>query len=1255
MAEQFLGFGQLTRPDIGLLASQNLAEIYKTDQPDALRNIGLRPEILDIIYEVSETITREDLRAVSDLSTLLITTLHLQKETFQRINEQLFDDEVYASTLNRIGVDRSNETISGNATRVEHTIIYNGAIQCSGAAYRERGLGATLFEGKNIDTFFSTSRSSLLNAVKYSDTEDNTGFFKEAIFPGSIRVRRRSHVNAIDVNPLTFIPAPAVVEQPSKLLKINIKNGSGTTSAVKFLATKNSPLKLPCRLSKGKITLTFHEPGQFFYGVQIQPQNGKEGETPGFLSVDPQPQQPINNSGQFGDSHVVNIDITGTGYENNFDLYMYLYLNPEIVKGITFEGLEITDFFDGKDIGLIGFTELESLKFESGSRSARIKTLPIGLKILDDKLKTLDISRTADVWRENSQMGYFDYRLTAQPANLLDLPFYTMTSYLTVPQKGIILNELGDGYNGGPNGKLAKYSNSAVGAGQPIPVSGDADYRTPGTDFRVFTAMRTLILGDRVKGNNVRLDDVYPNLRTLSWEGTRYVDCLSGSPPKIANPADGNGIDSYSIARNQIPSSFSIYDIGTSPTVSDANLGAGQLCHLSKYKIRSFNVRGDHYRRQTITGDIGGRRDGGAGTVLDASEWTTWFENTQTINISESNNNLRINLQPEGNFWQRLSSLGSYRKVGCSFKAAVGGINADGFSCPLISQLDLREWNEMTTDGVLPRLGLVSANECDPIRFYISNIKNLTPFVENGFNYIFAANFASGSGATNGFRLEKLLANDLKSNGYGKLRIRRGMFDECRNLKEINFHSCPFNGTFPNIPNKELPNEVGNDKSISLNFHDSDFHDLRPLSISGGGVTARDLSVLTFHDQNTEGKGCIIPSFEGRSQAKISSVIGYNSLPTTYPSGWIGTAGQDIGAGKIVSAQHTGNSVSGLTPGSVSNTDDEIYYIDGTDLDRKVLVNDGVSLSSGGAEIARVISVEPTRIYLDSPVTGNTFFFKRNTVDISNWFQQGSFNNLTTFRMSNCRLSGQLKITKNLPIKTGSDGTSAFDLSNNNISDVATGSFSRIFQGGVRSISIDLSKNDFSPDQIRNMLEELLDIDKEEKYVSVKVFIKQCKKIKGIYEQHSAAEIFPTTTIALPDQEINLTRTETIKVYEIVIPIDEEGNELEPIKTQIGTKNIVVPGQEFTTNLGSSTPNGVGYYKTKTSGRTQERENSTGERFRRAKFFKIDLGVIYQAPSTSPEETSVVYGDYAGSGMSARLDTIREVVGDDFEQDDLVL
>ena len=89
----FLGFGQLTRPDIGLVADgvQNLAEIFKSDQDTALRNVRLNPEILDIIYGLSNTISKEDLRAVSGLSSLLLPTLHLEQSTFNSINNQLDD------------------------------------------------------------------------------------------------------------------------------------------------------------------------------------------------------------------------------------------------------------------------------------------------------------------------------------------------------------------------------------------------------------------------------------------------------------------------------------------------------------------------------------------------------------------------------------------------------------------------------------------------------------------------------------------------------------------------------------------------------------------------------------------------------------------------------------------------------------------------------------------------------------------------------------------------------------------------------------------------------------------------------------------------------------------------------------------------------------------------------------------------------------------------------------------------------------
>jgi len=1249
MAEQFLGFGQLTRPDIGLLADgiQNLAEIYKTDQPTALRNIQLRPEILDIIYEVSETISREDLRSVSDLSSLLLTTLHLQKETFQRINEQLFDDEIYASTLNRIGVDPDNRTLTGNSTRVENTVVFNGAIQCAGAQYRQNVVSdANIFNAEKADAFVSTSRSSLLNSVKYSDLEDNTGYFKYATYPGSIRVRRRSHVNTINVNPLTFIPAPAVVEQPSKRIAVNVTN-NGSTSKVKFLATENSPLKLPCRLSKGKIKLTFDGSlGQYFYGVQIQPQNAKEGETPGFLAIDPQAQAP-NEDNTFNNTHTVNIDINGTGYENNYDLYMYLYLNPGVVQSIEFEGIELQEFLDGKDIGLVGFNELRSLKFTGGDRSSRIKILPIWLKTLKSKLETLDIAGTGDVWFENSVMRWFDYRETNAVTNFSSLPLYTMAGYLTLPALGVTVNEEGSDYNGGSGSAFQKYFESGVPTGTAIDDAG-VEQRTGNTDFRVFTQLRTLNLGNRVKGKNARMDDIFPNLTSLNWNGSRYRSCLSGSPPKINNP--GEPIELYSVMRNGLSSSYSIYDIGTSPTVSANGTGTGSLCHISKYEIKSFKIRGDWYRRTYMTGNIGGIYGGTAGTVDDEAEWTTWYDNTSNIDITYTSSSLKINLQPSSTYWKRLSSLGSYRYVGCVFKPATGtpAINSEPFKCPLIKTLDLREWNETSPSGVLPRLGAASAEECNPVNFYVSNIKNLSVFTENGFNYLFPANFAT-VGSEDDFDLEYFLGTDLNNNG--SFRVRRNMFEKTLALKKLNIHGSKMTGTFFDIPNKKLADEPENEKSIELYFEGCDFHDLRNISIAGGTYVARDVTQMRGYNQNDQAGGCVLPTFEGRDNAKINNVTMYNSLPTYYPAGWSGTA---RAAGSVIADGHAGNSLTGCTATTVANTGDNIYYVEGhSDFHLKVLVNDNISQTANGPTVAKVISVSPTRIYTDAPVTSGTLHFSRSTIDISNWFKSGTFDSLRTFRMYNCRLSGELNIRKNLPIKVGDDGSSAFDVHDNNISSVTPGSFGRIFQGVNRKIYIDLSKNNFSVTQVRNMITEILDIDDGKIYRNAKVYIKQCKQDgNGNYTSYTQSELFPVVTNDLPNQTVNLTRTEIIKVYEIVVITDDEGNAT-TVKKQKGTKAVTVPGQSFS-DLGSTiTPNGAGYYKTRTSTRTADEEHPIGLRLRQRNYINIDLGFTYQTPPTSPVETGAVYGDYAGAGDAGRLATLREVLGNDFELTDL--
>ncbi len=1248
MANEFYGFGQLTRPDIGLLADnvQNLAEIYTSDQPDALRNISLTPEVLDIIHEVSETIGAEDLRATSDLSTLLLTTLHLQSETLDRIEENIFDDGIYASTLDRIGVDSSNTSLTGNQARAEHSIIFNGAIQCYGAKYRENKIDESqnLFTAKVVNSFLSTSRASLLGSEL-----DTSNHFASADFPGSIRVRKRSHVNTIKVNPLSFTPAPAVVEQPSKKIKCNIKNGS-TEIPAWLLATANSPLKIPCALNKGRIIFTFNTSSvQSFYGVQIQPQTSKPGSPPIFLAQDPQPQNQIS-PGNFGLTHTVNIDISATGYQDTYDLYMYLYVNPEAVTSITFQGIEIKDFFDKKDFGLIGFTNLENFSFlqnktsdlPSGGRSSSFTILPIWLKTLDTKLKTFDIANTGDVWETKSQMKWFDYRKNnVGSADFASLPYYTMSGYLSIPKRGVTVNILGDGFNGGEGEKFAKYIQSAVPSGANIPTSLGSKtsgwYRTPGTEFREFNAMKTLNLGDRVEGYNARLDDVFPQLTSLTWEGSRYRIPLTGTPPKISN--HGNPIDVYNISYNQFSSGVSIYDIGTAAantSVAENSTGPNSLCHISKYDIRSFNISGRHGRHCKISGCIGGRpgQETATNSPLREDLWATWYANTTAVNLGRCDN-LEFNFQPAGDYWKTLASLSTrYTKV--YFRAATG-IKALPFRMPFVRNLDL-DYAQVQS-GVLPSMSK-STSGSDFVNFRIEGIKNLTLFTEGGESYLFPEGFAEGGGSA-GYLLSRIEAHHTTSYAPAHgVRMRKGMFDECPELSAIVLSDSNFTGEFINIPPRPNTDEPEGEKEITVSIRNADFHSLANLSINGsGGHLARDLKSLIAYNQNKTQGGCLLPDFQGVANSKIKTVHLNSSLPTTYPSSW------EIGSyvsGDIIEDSHASTTLSGMSYAKVSNTDDEFYYLSGSsNLKRKVLVNDKIEI---GGKTATVISVYNDRVYVDKdlalPSSGNTITFVRSTKDISLWFQEG-FSELEYFRAANCRLSGTLNIRANLRLKNvGSNN--ALELSTNNIGGVTEGTWRKIFSGGNRALTVNLATNNLNVDTIRASIRTLYEIAGTTGWSRGKVILSNNKKVGKRYHSWSQNELFPVETKNLADQEVNLTRREEIKVYRIITTIDEDGNEISPpTKVQEGTKFVVVPGEKV----------GTEYFGKKTLSRTGTSENELGLKFRSMRLV-ISLGIPYNIPPSGSTVTGETLGDSYGTGDTGRLASAQVALGSSFALSD---
>ena len=944
-------------------------------------------------------------------------------------------------------------------------------------------------------------------------------------------------------------------------------------------------------MNVGTINIGFKDAtAPYFFGFQVQPLESRDGGIPGFLPLDPGQQLEGNTS------HTVTIDVSKAGYQNSYDLYVYLYLNPEKVTSLTFNGMSITEFMraGGKDIGLVGFNNLESLTLNGTS----MQILPIWLKTLGTKLKNLSIAGNNDSFIEGP-LKYFDYRDTSAVPSA-NFPFYTMVSYLTVPKKGAMINQDGNDWSdaSGNASYFAKYIKNLA--------------RTPGTHFRQFSAMESLNLGNRVLGVNPRCDDVFPNLRELNWSGSRYRAVISGTLPRINN----NGFDiSYNVP--QSGASGSIEAVGTSSTITDNTVNGAS--HISKYKIEAFNINGEWYRYSSISGNIGS-----AGTPANESEWNTWFQDTKSISIRYSN--VSINLQPTTS-WASLQGVSLYSSGGTTFKAAGTPLN-----CPNVPSIDLYA---TPTTGAIPVLG-TQANTNKLTYFRLGSGNSITSVTENGFSYVLHPNFAEQrADEASDHKLETFSMYSASVSG----RLRPNDFKYCHNLTYLYFRGVGVTGNFPIFPLKRRFAEADGEKRISVYAAGCRFYDLSSLDInSSNRYIARDLVSIYAPNNNTAGGGCKLPDFKGQGggdASKITDVTLSSSLPSFYPSGWSGNG--QAGGQYIFDASGSfdgASQVSGLTPNRQTNNagenEDKIYWLQSaaTNMRQKVLVNDGVRVAGGG-ELARVINVDTDRIYLDRDIPGSaatTFEFVRNTQDISNWFEKG-FTDLVRFRAPNCRLSGSIDIRSGFTkIQDGGSGERALDLSANALTGYIQG-FDRIFSGSNRKMTITLSYNNFSREVIRTMLRELLDSEKSGNFTNVRVDLNNTKLNTSTrsYSNYTQDDLFDNTIASIPSQTVSLTRTETVKIYQTITTVAEDGTETSE-EVVVGSKRVTIPGKLISGVPGVSD----GYYKTKTNGRQQVVEDSLGRDFNAAASrgrWIINLGFTYSPPDTTPSVTGSAFSN----------------------------
>ena len=1158
----FTSFGKFSRPDIGLISdsTQNLAEIFDSDKREALRNIQIRPEILDSLYKVSEDITREDLRSASGLSRLLLPSLNqLDEITNDRVPTTLYVNKEFYSPEFPLGG-------AGSPTlNTPNVILLNGSIQCSGAQYWANTIGTTLFTGQvRQRVALSSSRASLFNTE--SDPA-NVGYYLSARYPSSIRVRRRSHVNRIILPKSSFLTKAPEVEKPTHAITVNIDNGNtGTSTPVRLLATRNTPLAIYCRMAIGQIKFTFTDSDEaYFFGYQIQPAQQRPNSPPvEFLPVGDDTQSTPEPT------YTLDIDITTTGYQNLYDLYLYLYVNPERVAGIEFSGIDIREFPDRKDLGLIGFNNLSTFKVSGGSMTI----LPLWLKTLRTKLTTLDLSSSGDTWR-GGPMGYFDYRnSSASPS--FSIPLYTAISYLTIPLTGAIVNENGTDWSG------------SIGSGSTREVGKFEKYirnqpRTAGTDYRQFSSLTSLSLGDRFEGLNPRFDDVFPNLVDLSWarrgldNNRRNYRFLFGSLPKINN--NGNLIN-YDIAQSGAQGLLT--DIGTSTTPADSG-------HISKYRMVNFDISGKHALRDVISGYIGN----------PAEDWSNWFENTSFISTRYTGTGTRINLQEDE--WSKLVTLDA---------PFSGGAQLANPSQPLQTpKLRSLELFGSGTTGQMFSLGAVE-NTSDLREITIGSCNSLSPVISNGINYLLPTNFAPVRGSGNEHRLERFYVHYF-SPSY---QIRSNDLSNLYNLTLFYSEYSNITGRFPVFPLKRSFETEA--KGVDVRINRCNFYDLTRLNLNQSNIFfARDIRNLIAWDQNISGGGALLPSFEGTSTGGVRVVDIGGSQPSTYRSDWSGTSLR----GSCVNNSDPVTSITGLsiTRNTQSDPEDSEYALTGaSDFGQRVTVGDEVRATESGGAVARVLSVTNSRVVISADIPGSVpspLFFARQTNDISNWFQSG-FSTLLVFRAANCKLSGTLNIRSGFS-SIRDDSNVALDLSNNMISGYQTGSLSRVFSGNSRKITVDLSRNNLPASLIREIISEISPIGVTTRFNNCQILL-GLNKLDGTgkYIDYTQNEIFPTTVSPGPSRVTSLFRNEVFNIYSTVTTTDEFGNESET-EVVVGTRTIPIPGVLV----------GEIYYERLTERTQIVTESSSALQFKQLRGIRIDLGFVYVPPSSSPV---VVSSDY---------------------------
>ena len=1015
----FFSFLKQTRSPIGLVDLYNLSEIYDSQQRDALRNLLLDPEGLDQISGLTkEGLQKEDLRLIGGLEKPVINSLSLFDQTDNRVSFDL-------STMIRVGYPLGEP---GKHSFISDQFSDNLIVLHGGLAAKNIEYDFIDENGEVKTTSVSTSRESLFNS------QSSGGKYVNASYPGLLRVRRRSHINTLKLNSKLFVEKSSIIESPAAKIKIPVYmrtsgNTSPSVTLLESFATKNSPFVLPIKVTgTGSFAIGSGalQSNNYYFGYEIKRKSD-------LTSV-------VSNTytGSKEETKIsVSFNLNGT-VGNGVECFLYIYCAPSIIKILDISGLGLQEDA-GKDIGLVGFDNLEELDISGNNLS----TIPTWLKV---NYKTLKILKTRDnsFWN-NGIVSYFDYQSDPGVVGAANMSAPVITASQILSYSGYrastdtttATDATGKvtGYDGtvstiadsdGTNtAKFIEVRKDEIAGNTPCVID-------EANGFRVFTALTELNIGSSFRHHNADFSKVFPNIKDLVMDRPNY-----GSSPKVAfgllpRLKNNSELMSYNV-RYQKTLGGNIKYVGAKTQYNAADSDNTQF--IGQFKMRYWNshdagfgegtdgrVRGGICTNDNMiaTGKIPNTQDDSEkryslvnGTDDVAAAWSAWLDNTEEIEIHR--NDIAFNIaEGETLNWKKLKTLriryleeqGPDTKV--VYNAGLAANATDSFD--IITSSAIR-----TIDGWRQGWG--------GRMFSIKNAPNLQTLYIGSANwegyegkYLLPENFAINATSINEQnQLRNFQIHSLKD-GYNKnLEFRSDDFLKLGKVRYLEMRDSYYAGRMP-----AFVNETVNSDSLSIYFKLNKFYDISSI---GTNFNNRLSTVYGPQGGWTVG-GQLLPNFKVvGTNSRLYNVQFWSSLYPRYIGSWYQVAKRNKPAW---------NMLYGVT-GAPSGVTEEIYTTTQTWTSKdepsgtaglsnllessasftatNYLRTGDIVLDSGNNEIGRVLQIRngsPTYIYISEEVnvSGATLKFKRAGQDISAYF-----NNCTNLRylyLQNCSLTGTI-------------------------------------------------------------------------------------------------------------------------------------------------------------------------------------------------------------------------------------------------------